>query len=148
MVKAIDRFWNKVKVLGHDDCWEWRGAIDGNGYGLFWYQKHQCGTHRWIYEYINKKTLPSNICVCHICDNPSCVNPWHLWEGTIEDNIKDRQQKHRQARGIVLNRAGLTQTDVLAIRADNRFQKQIAQDYGVSQPTISYIKSRKNWQHL
>ena len=33
--------------------------------------------------------------VCHSCDNPSCINSTHLFEGTQQDNIKDASKKGR-----------------------------------------------------
>jgi hypothetical protein len=30
---------------------------------------------------------------CHTCDNPCCVNPDHLYAGTVKDNAHDRTLK-------------------------------------------------------
>jgi len=54
---------------------------------------------RWVYEGSTGKTLPPDIYVCHTCDNPSCINPAHLWEGTQKDNMQDASRKGRLGTG-------------------------------------------------
>jgi len=81
------------------------------------------------------------VCVLHKCDNPPCVNPDHLFLGTHLDNTKDRDKKGRQP-------SKLTRDQVLAIRADPRMKKTIAEEHGVSPQLISMIKNRKRWGWL
>jgi hypothetical protein len=92
---TIKDFWKKVDVKGPNDCWEWQAALNVDGYGMFSYIGRTYKAHRWIYQYMNNKTLSKSICVCHSCDNPPCCNPSHLWEGTTQENTKDRDLKGR-----------------------------------------------------
>ena len=97
---TIEDFWKKVDVKGPDECWKWtaskfRGAYEWDRYGAWSFEGKTHRAHRWIYEQHHNKTLPKNIFVCHTCDNTSCVNPNHLFEGTVLDNVKDSIQKNR-----------------------------------------------------
>lgn len=80
-----------------ESCWMWTGSINVYGYGNFSRDGFKTA-HRWSYFYHYKKH-PGKLCVCHACDNRSCVNPKHLWLGTIQDNLLDQKNKGRLRRG-------------------------------------------------
>lgn len=86
------RFWFLVKKT--DDCWIFTGA-KAFGYGMFWDGKKHVRAHRFIYEQ-TKGSIPEGLNVLHRCDNPSCVNPNHLFIGTHQDNMDDMAQKGRR----------------------------------------------------
>ena len=155
MGTLAERFWGKVAFLGAgpDDCWEWRAAKDSYGYGEISKGAHGSGilrAHRVSWELTNGP-IPKGMCILHHCDNPACVNPAHLFLGTIEDNNHDMASKGRSTRGEKSSNARLTEQDVYEIRRMlNRgiLQRVVAKKYGVSQRAISDIKTGETWNWL
>ena len=145
----MERFWNKVNKQAENGCWEWAAYRIRGGYGQFKLDGTMELAHRtsWMFEH---GPIPAGLLVLHHCDNPSCVNPAHLFLGTQADNMRDKAEKGRASRlpGESNGMAKLTEADVHAIRSDNRSQRTIAADYGVGKTMIGDIKNRKNWTHI
>lgn len=81
------RFFSKVKYS--DDCWEWLGC-KRIGYGQFWYNGVSVGAHRWSLMFFKDMDITNRSAwACHLCNNPGCVNPFHLYEGTAQSNAWD-----------------------------------------------------------
>ena len=143
--KQKRNFWRKVDVRGPDECWPWLGGSRDGRYGIVWVGG-AFKAHRVSMALDGRD--PLDLRACHHCDNPPCVNPAHLFAGTDMDNSSDKYRKGRGIRGETQGLAKLTESDVIAIRADNRVQRIIAAEYGVSDMTISHVKSRKTWMHV
>lgn len=92
------RFLSRVETRGHDECWEWKGYRDKNGYGALYINESNHRSHR-VALAISGVAIPSGMCVCHTCDNPPCCNPAHLFLGTNLDNRRDMIKKGRGSSG-------------------------------------------------
>ncbi len=133
-------------------CWEWKRSHSYAGYGKAWWDGKKHYAHRLVYKHYFGE-FEDNLLVCHKCDNPSCVNPQHLFLGTHLDNNRDRQSKGRQAntQGESNPFAKLREIEVIDIltRLKRREKgRHIAGIYNVSEYTISKIKHGVNWAHL
>ncbi len=94
--ETIEQRFNKKYLINEDtDCWEWQNATNNIGYGMFRWKTGKMRTaHRASYE-LHIGPIPDGLVVCHKCDNPKCVNPEHLWVGTMKDNHDDMVSKGR-----------------------------------------------------
>lgn len=141
------RFWSKVDIRGADECWPWLGWKNADGYGYFRIGSKKVKAHRVAFELTNGPLKNHGL---HTCDNPPCCNYGHLWDGTHQQNMRDRDTKGRlgERRGTANGNAKLTEEQVLAIRSDSRTSRALADEYGVNRKTIESIWHRKKWQHL
>lgn len=120
-----ERFWEKVDKRSPDECWEWQACKGKHGYGFIQMgkgTKRSERAHRVSYE-LHFGKIPNGLHVCHRCDNPSCVNPNHLFVGTHLDNMDDMIAKGRNSppprndvRGELCGRARFTNKQVRALR--------------------------------
>lgn len=146
-------FASKVASGEPDECWLWTSTRDNKGYGVFGEGGKTLKAHRRAYELANGP-IPNGLCVCHSCDNPPCVNPAHLWAGTLADNNHDMYAKGRRP-PVIGERHGharLTEEKVREIRRSYQGrrgeQRELGRRFGVCQQTIQSIVARETWKHV
>lgn len=145
MKKSItERFWSKVNVLGENECWEWQGGKNSDGYGNVgkwsgqWWKAHQ------LSYYLTYGSLPEGRCICHTCDNRSCCNPKHLWIGTHQENMDDMARKER-AWGTRLS--AKMAVEMRRERKAGATYRELRDKYGVSDAHITRILNKQAWKH-
>lgn len=133
-----------------DECWEWQGHKNRDGYGAICHESKRYLAHRVAYE-LHYGPIPEGEEVCHSCDNPACCNWAHLFAGVHAVNAADMVSKNRQARGERVGNAKLTNADVVEIRRLCRSgisQAAVARQFNISDSTVSQIVLFKRWIHV
>ena len=153
-LNTAEKFWAMVEPIPFAGCWLWMGGYSSQGYGVYALHGKQYLAHRLAHQ-LTTGIPPDGLCVCHRCDVRECINPQHLFLGTIADNINDMWAKGRGAptgaRGERAARSKLTSADVLAVReklANGVSLVDIAREFGVTRRNIAHIKLGKTWAHL
>ncbi|MCH0685591.1 HNH endonuclease [Escherichia coli] len=85
------------KILKNCDsgCWVFKGKKDRCGYGVMRIGPHTLGAHKISYLINVGDYDQDNLELMHSCDNPSCVNPEHLFPVTHKENMHDCLRKGR-----------------------------------------------------
>jgi hypothetical protein len=140
--------WIMKRIVVDDKtgCWNYIGRKDKNGYGIRGFKgiKGNVRVHRAMY-YFSTMDDPAGRIVMHTCDNPSCVNPFHLVCGTPKDNSVDMARKGRQGQ------SKLTSEDVLEIRqarTNGELLRNLSDRFGVTKSTICHAARGITWTHL
>tara|TARA_R110000868_G_scaffold92172_1_gene255759 strand:+ start:417 stop:902 length:486 start_codon:yes stop_codon:yes gene_type:complete len=120
----LERFWHKVDKT--NNCWNWLGSKDKDGYGWFSLTKNGKTTYAHRYSALIKFTDLQDKLVRHTCDNTACVNPDHLILGTAKDNSNDMINRNRSLKGELNPNS----------KATNEQAKNILLEY--EQATIKY----------
>lgn len=145
---VIKRFIDKLKP-GPNECIEWTGHLSPDGYGHLSIggrdDQKKILANRWALMFTyGGISLPTNVFVCHTCDNPACVNPKHLFLGTNQDNMNDMVAKGRAA--TVFGAAKINWDIVDEIRNSNLPNKYFADKYNLGKSTISELRTGNTWK--
>ncbi len=132
-------------------CIIWRGTKDKDGYGRVCINHDtEIRAHRLSYLLFKGK-LDKKLMVCHTCDNPSCINPSHLFLGTALENHRDMDKKSRRV-CVSKEKHGMHKLTIKRVSEIRNMalthmytHKDIAEFYGVSRELIGQIIRKKIW---
>lgn len=134
------------------DCINWHLFIDKHGYGIAHVGKRTVFAHRLAYcndRKIRLEDIDGKV-IMHTCDNPACVNPEHLKEGSQRENMEDMAEKNRSCIGEKNPRATLSVNQCIEIVRDYEPYKKglvkiMAEKYGVSERNIRKVATGERW---
>lgn len=150
--KDLIRFWEKVDKGDDGACWNWTAALNHGGYGVFGLFPRSAVKATHVSWNIHFGEIPNGLWVLHTCDNPSCVNPKHLFLGTAQDNMDDKVKKGRHAATVGERNKShkLSYEKVLEIRQryalGNTTYRELSNEFGVSEVQIGNIVRLEDWR--
>jgi hypothetical protein len=150
-VSLYDRLMAKTEMSAPGECWPWIG-VRRKGYGRLTFDGKYLSAHRiaWLFKY---GFIPRGLKVLHRCDNPGCVNPYHLFLGTQKDNMQDCSRKGRMPfrKGEFGSNHKLTNEQVLSIRklhTEGKTNKELCGLFGIKKAQMGNIINKKQWVHI
>lgn len=141
---AEERFERLYIPEPNSGCWLWIGNLDNCGYGRFSFEGRARLSHRASYQMFCGP-IPEGMQILHRCDNPTCVNPDHLFAGSISDNMRDMVAKNRNAKH---NNAKLDADQIKEIKflaAQGLRHRKIAEQFKVTRSSISNAIAGRTW---
>lgn len=136
-------------------CWLWMGGHGKRRYPHFYHGGKTLYAHRVSLELSLGRPIKPGLDALHSCpdgDNPMCVNPDHLREGTHAENMQDMASRGRpRVWGERCRTAKLTDAQVLELRGlsdSGMLQRELGAKYGITQQVVSKILNGKSWKHL
>jgi hypothetical protein len=163
------RFWPKVQIIDDDrSCWPWlkgrRTITVPEDYGVFRWVNPISSTSEVtaasrVALFLATGELPDH--ACHTCDHPPCCRPLHLYNGTHQDNMRDRKARGRYTvQPRLLSQQGtrnvsakltddlVIQARTLARRGDTLPEVHAQVDAQVSPTVLRWAITGRTWKHL
>jgi Autographiviridae endonuclease len=138
------RLWSRTRRT-ETGCLEFTGCLGNKGYGQIGVERKIRSTHRVAWE-LAYGPIPDGLFVLHHCDNRACIEPTHLFLGTVQDNADDMVAKGRAPRGSVGWKITDEQVRELRrrhIRGCNRWDRgntvELANEYQISKRHLRAI---------
>ena len=139
--EIIEKHSDKYVREPMSGCWIWAASVDKHGYGMLWNGRQMDRAHRVFYASRNNVDL-HGIFVLHDCDNPSCVNPYHLHVGNQDQNMKEKANRGRAAKKLTKEKA----IRILGALEEGISQRAVADAFNVSQRLVWSIKAGEIWR--
>lgn len=143
--ERLEKFSIPVAECG---CHIWLGQLSDGGYGRLRGRSKQLA-HRASFK-LAKGPIPQGFVVCHTCDIRCCINPDHLFLGTLADNMQDMVRKGRKRTfcGEQNYSAKLTSEKVNLIRSSDLTCTALAKHLSVSISQVARVRNGESWRHV
>lgn len=136
----IKRFWDKVNKDAPHGCWEWTAAtLISGGYGAFRHRHVTLRAHRVSY-YLANGELEEGKVIIHKCDNPKCVNPAHLGQGTQKENMSTVPNHGHTNLEFTNARMKLSKEAIIEILQGGKSDRYYGRKYKVDHKSIPRIR--------
>jgi len=144
-----ERFEMQYIPVTESGCWIWVGSISKSGYGRIKVNKKTSAAHRVSYE-LHKEEIREGMYICHTCDNPSCVNPNHLYQGTAKQNTLDMLIRNRAANRRNENHPNVKYSNelVMHIRNSNKTLKELEKETGIGEKYLWQLINKKKERRI
>lgn len=147
-----EKFWSKVKMLSEDECWEFQGFLNGDGYGMCRINNKMERSHQYAFKSKNGPLI-KGLEVLHSCDNRPCCNPRHLSLGTHDQNMKQMAERKRSGapKGERHHKATITEQQAILILKEFDLSKGYSFYAGLYKTSDDVIKNLilgNTWKHI
>lgn len=142
-ITTPERFWQN-KTVTENGCWVYHYTDKAKGYGKVRYQGRQWKAHRLAFL-LHHRHDPKGM-VLHSCDNPPCINPAHLREGTAKENTFDMVTRNRN-----LSSRSITEDTALKIKQqlqDGISTRQVAKNLDTTRNVVRSIQRGGSWNQV
>ncbi len=148
---VAERFMASFSPEPNTGCWLWTGSYFDTGYGRCTVNGKSRRAHR--VSAVLHGVIGGDDNALHACDNRACVNPDHLFAGTLADNNADmmRKGRHRATTGSRNHNSKLTEEQVRSMRAlyaAGATQYEVAARFNVSQTVAGDAIAGRQWAHV
>lgn len=147
--KQFKNFCKRV-VIDESGVLRWAGRKNSGGYGLFYLNGKNVLAHRLAYALWGDEEFNPELWVLHKTDEPEVVDPRYLYQGNVQDNVRDMWERGRAnpLKGEEHPRSLITEEQAIQVRADPRHVSEIAADLGISEKSVISIKGGHTWGWL
>ncbi len=152
--KTAEEYLLRKSVAQSNGCIYFTSPLNIGGYGKIgatqWAKKYRINSAHQLAYILTYGEYDRQLIICHKCNNRRCINPDHLYAGTVQDNSNDMVNSGRSLIGSLNHQSKLTDESAryILINKDKYSLDELAEQLGVTKGTIWKVINRYNWRHV